>query len=235
MCGYSRGRRLRVVGLSMVVLACGCNRERTTSTEPARTPTDSIERVARILVSQPPDGFTVGESAQLSAVVLSETNRVMAGQPVRWTSSDPSIATVSDVGVLHGERVGSATITASVGDKFGAVNVPVFSGACTQASVTIGIGETHVGALSSSGDCLFVLGEPSQGWQFSVTAPTLLQIDLSSDDYFAHFAITDTQLKTLATADRTLQIALPAGTYIVWVAADFDDASYTLSVKAVGP
>src|SRR5512146_2036281 len=60
MCGYWLGRRLRVVGLSIVVV-CGCNHERTT-TEPARTPdtpTDSIERVARILVSQPPDGFTV--------------------------------------------------------------------------------------------------------------------------------------------------------------------------------
>ena len=240
MCGYWLGRRLRVVGLSIVVV-CGCNHERTT-TEPARTPdtpTDSIERVARILVSQPPDGFTVGESTQLSAVVLSATNRVMEGQPVRWTSSDPTIATVSDLGVVHGERAGSAIITASVGDKFGAVSLavspPVVGATCTQAPGTVGIGETRVGSLSSSGDCLFLLGEPSQAWQLNVTAPTPLQIDLSSDDYFAHFAITDTQLKTLAAADNTLRIALPAGTYIVWVAADFDDASYSLSVKAIGP
>ena len=223
---------LWIVCLSIVV-QWGCNREPTTAPAPTSA-TEMIQRIGFIAVSSPTQRFGVGDSIQLRAVVFSETNKVMEGQSVRWISSDPSTVRVSERGVAYGERIGSATITASVGDKFATVSLSVSPGACRQASATIEIGQSRTGVLSSSADCLLV-SEPAQGWQFSVTAPALVQIDLATNLYFAHFALTDIQLRPIDQARNTLRKQLSAGTYIVWVAADSDDGEYALSIKAVEP
>ena len=240
MCGTLLQRRLWIVGLSVAVL-WGCDREPATGPAPFTPPPgDTIERIGWIVVSRPPERFSVGDSTLLTAVVMSQTNKVMAGQTVHWTSSDPSTARVSEQGVVRAEKVGFAIITASVGEKFSGVHVNVYPGACTHAAATIEIGQARTGALNSHMTCL-LRGEPADGWQVNLTASTLLRIDLQSSMYFGHLMLTDTQLKQIAHAEYTgsgmvtMRSSLAAGSYIVWVAADGDDGNYELSVKAVVP
>jgi hypothetical protein len=238
MSAHWHASRLWIVCLS-IVLVCGCNGDPATGPTPV-TPRDTIERVASVAITIPPVRFIVGDSIRLTAVVLSRTGRVMDGQPVQWTSSDPSIAGVSEHGVVRGHNVGSANITARVGDRSSVVFLSVYPAACAQVATTIGIGETRTGFLSSCASLL--LGEPADGWHFTVSAPALLQFDLKSSLYFAHLVLTDAQMRPVARAEYytasasgliTLRSQLAAGSYIIWVGADGDDGGYQLSVNAV--
>jgi hypothetical protein len=159
----------------------------------------------------------------------------MEGQAVKWASTDSSIASVNELGVVHGEKVGNVTITASVGDKFSTLRLYVSPGDCTEAADTIEIGKTRQGYLNSSTACL-LSEEPADGWLFNVAVPESLQIDVAITLYFAHVVLTDAKLKPLATGVRTahgvtIRRELPPGSYIVWILADFEDGAYQLSIK----
>ncbi len=96
-----------LVGL---VLASGCGgRDSTTAPEPVSDP----PRPTTIAVSPFAAELTaLGETVQLTAEVRDQNGRVMTGVTVTWTSSDTSVATVSE-GVVTAVRGGNATITAS--------------------------------------------------------------------------------------------------------------------------
>jgi uncharacterized protein YjdB len=57
----------------------------------------------------------VGHTIGLSIVVRDLLNNILAGGITTYTSSDPSIATISPLGVVTGLRPGTVTITAKVG------------------------------------------------------------------------------------------------------------------------
>jgi hypothetical protein len=161
-----------LVCLSLFVLA-GCDRELATA------PTIAVERVDRIVIVSTSPHFAVGTSTQLAAVVYSQTNRIMEGQPVKWASSDPSIASVNEDGVVHGEHRGNAVITARVADKFSAVSLFVDPGDCTQSAGIIEVGETRQAMLFSSTTPCSLGGEPADSWQLNLAAPASLQIALT--------------------------------------------------------
>src|SRR5262245_27589473 len=100
MCGNLLRRQPWIACLSIVVVLAGYS-EPTTQPAPP-TVTETIQRIGWIAVSSPAQRFGVGDSTQLRAVVFSETNKVMEGQSVRWTSSDPTTVRVSERGVAYG-------------------------------------------------------------------------------------------------------------------------------------
>ena len=57
----------------------------------------------------------VGEAASLSATVLDQEGRPLAGEPVTWTSRDPTTATVDSAGTVTGVLSGEAWIVAESG------------------------------------------------------------------------------------------------------------------------
>jgi uncharacterized protein YjdB len=82
--------------------------------------------VASVEVS--PSGETVievGQTVQLSATTKDAAGNVLTGRTVTWSSSDDAIATVSGTGLATGERVGSATITATSEGESGTASVMV--------------------------------------------------------------------------------------------------------------
>ena len=83
--------------------------------------------VASVTVTLADTVVEVGQNTQATATLLDAYGRVVNRQ-VTWTSSDPSIATVSDSGVVTGVRVGSAVITASRGNRSGSATVTVVAG-----------------------------------------------------------------------------------------------------------
>jgi uncharacterized protein YjdB len=89
------------------------------------TITVSPKPVSAIIISPGQASVTAGQTVQLSAQVTDDQGNVLSGRPVSFTSSAPSIATVSSSGVVTGVAPGSATITATSEGKTGTATVTV--------------------------------------------------------------------------------------------------------------
>jgi alpha-tubulin suppressor-like RCC1 family protein len=76
--------------------------------------------VARVSVSAAVDTLEAYEAMQLQALLRDAKQRTLTGRPVRWTSSNPAVASVDSVtGVLTGVDRGTVTVTATSEGKTG--------------------------------------------------------------------------------------------------------------------
>lgn len=80
--------------------------------------------VGSVTVAQPKP-LTVGERVLLEVVVKDARGRPLAGRTVKWASSSPGVATVTQDGHLTGMSAGSARITAESESKSWTVTVTV--------------------------------------------------------------------------------------------------------------
>ncbi len=85
----------------------------------------NVTVVAAVTVSAPLKNIDVGNTTQLSAVAFDQTGAQLVGVTFQWSSSDKTIATVSNTGVVTGVAVGSARITAVTGTVSGFADVTV--------------------------------------------------------------------------------------------------------------
>ncbi len=85
----------------------------------------SATTVAAVTVSAPLKNIDVGNTTQLSAVAFDQTGAQLLGVTFQWSSSDKTIATVSNTGVVTGVAVGSARISALAGTVSGFADVTV--------------------------------------------------------------------------------------------------------------
>ena len=69
--------------------------------------------------------LNVGTKLALSATVRDQSNNVMTGKPVTWTSSNPAIATIDSTGTTSGIAAGAVTFTATVAGVSGTSSVTV--------------------------------------------------------------------------------------------------------------
>ena len=80
------------------------------------------------------------KTAALTATAHDRTGAVLAGRTFTWTSSDPTVATVSPAGVVTGVAAGSVTIAATTDGVTGTAAVSVVSNAAADpdiASLTV--------------------------------------------------------------------------------------------------
>ncbi|HEV2146562.1 MAG TPA: Ig-like domain-containing protein [Longimicrobiaceae bacterium] len=82
--------------------------------------------VASVEVTAPAPVVPVGRTLQLTAAVLDPSGGAHTGK-VRWSSSDPSVATVDQAGVVEGVKPGRVRIAAAAGGKSGEVELTVTS------------------------------------------------------------------------------------------------------------
>jgi uncharacterized protein YjdB len=78
-----------------------------------------------VTVGAPGANIAVGRTAQLTAVAFDQTGAQLIGVTFQWFSSDKTIATVSNTGVVTGVAVGSARISAMAGTVSGFADVTV--------------------------------------------------------------------------------------------------------------
>jgi len=81
--------------------------------------------VASVAVTAPTSTLFVDHSLNLTATPRSASNQPLTGRIVAWTSSNPSVASVSDQGVVTGVAAGSVTITAVVDAIVGQMTLTV--------------------------------------------------------------------------------------------------------------
>ncbi len=153
----------------LVVLAAGCGGGKTS---------DSIS----ITISN--QMIAVGGTAQLTAT---DTNSVTGPSnvtnSVTWTSSDPSVATVTAAGLLKGVGAGSATVSAASKKATGSLSVSINAAAVTALTVspqsaalfTGGQQQFSASATYSNGTAGDVTGQVA----WSVTPATVATINAS--------------------------------------------------------
>ena len=100
-----------------------------------------------VIVSPGQVSIVVGQSAQLSALVTDDQGQVLTGQIITYSSSNPSVATVSSQGVVTGNSPGTATITAVSGGGTGTASVtvtpvPVATVSVTPSPTSVVVGST---------------------------------------------------------------------------------------------
>ncbi|AHG91641.1 Ig domain protein group 2 domain protein [Gemmatirosa kalamazoonensis] len=81
--------------------------------------------VAAVSVTLGASTLAIGATTTATATLSDASGNVLTGRPIAWTSSDPSIATVSSSGVVTAVSAGSASITATSGGVSGSAGVTV--------------------------------------------------------------------------------------------------------------
>jgi uncharacterized protein YjdB len=102
--------------------------------------------VASVSVTPSSASVGVGQSVQLTATPRDASGNPLLGRAVSWSSSAPTVATVSGSGLVSGAAVGAATIMATSEGQSGTasvtVSVPVASVTVTPASPSVAAGTT---------------------------------------------------------------------------------------------
>ena len=84
-----------------------------------------MQSAGSIVVSPRADTVALGDTLRLAAEALDSNGHAVAGAEFRWSSSDPSVATVDDSGLVRGQAEGKAAITAAAGGVEGASEITV--------------------------------------------------------------------------------------------------------------
>jgi uncharacterized protein YjdB len=82
--------------------------------------------VASVTVTPPTGSVSIGATLQLSAVLRDNAGSILAGRPIAWTSTNPTVASVSTTGLVRGIVAGGpVTITAMSEGRSGTAQVTV--------------------------------------------------------------------------------------------------------------
>ena len=161
--------------IAMLVLSCGDG-----AVEPTPPPTPVVTTVT---VSPDSVALTaLGQTARLTAEVRDQNGQVMTGAAVAWSSSDGSVATVDESGLVTATGNGGTTVTARAGPVSGtaAVTVRQLPAAVTVAPESL--------TLRSPGDTATVtatvtdanghrIEAPDVGWVSADTSVALVDAD----------------------------------------------------------
>ncbi|HEV7991530.1 MAG TPA: Ig-like domain-containing protein [Gemmatimonadaceae bacterium] len=80
---------------------------------------------AQISLSANPASVKIGQTTQISALVMYPKGTTMSGSPVVWTSQQPNIGSVSSTGVVTGLAVGTVTILAQADTAKSTISITV--------------------------------------------------------------------------------------------------------------
>ncbi len=108
--GYARFTRARLLVPALVAVAlgaCGGSKSASSTTAP---PTGVV---ASISVAPTTTTLVIGDTLRFVATLYDNASNILTGDTVAWSSSDSSVATVSDSGTVTGVATGTATITAT--------------------------------------------------------------------------------------------------------------------------
>ena len=101
--------------------------------------------VAEVRLSSTHRSMLVGEVSQLTAEPLDAGGRALSDRPITWTTSDPSIATVTESGLVTAVSVGGAIITASSEGKSAVASITVSEVPVASIAVTPGVNDLVAG------------------------------------------------------------------------------------------
>src|SRR5262249_35855229 len=113
--GERRGRRLAVWMAAVVVAGCASE----------ATDVGTSANVESVSITPASTTLSVGAQTPLHALVQDPSGRTITGTDVIWSVQSPSVATVSNAGVVTGVALGSTQVAASVNGKSGTATITV--------------------------------------------------------------------------------------------------------------
>ena len=124
-------RLFEVVILSALVILTTCGKDSPTKPKPPEPPPPPVSPVATRIEITPSTAMlnAVGQTIQLTARVFDQNNNAMSGATVTWSSSNISVATVSQQGLVTAVKNGVARITATSGSATRSIDVRVMQSA----------------------------------------------------------------------------------------------------------
>jgi hypothetical protein len=126
------------------------------------------QRLDQIVVNPSGASVAVGQTTTLWATLFDARGNILTGRPVVWSSSNPSVATVSQTGEVTGVAPGSATISATSGAKSGSVAVVVTPAVVDRVEVTPPTASLTVGqTVAFTATALDVSNNPIPGRTFT--------------------------------------------------------------------
>jgi M6 family metalloprotease-like protein len=202
--------------------------------------------VASVTVTPATAGLVLGTTQQLTASARDAAGAVLTGRTITWSSSAPTVATVSATGLVTTVAIGTATISATAEGIAGTAAitvtpVPVASVSVTPASAALPVGTTQqltASARSAAGAALdravtWTSGAPSVATVSAAGLVTALAagsatITATAEGIAGTAVITVTPIATIAIAPVSgLQAGLAAQ-----VTATFRSASGTIDPTA---
>src|SRR5215217_6780637 len=84
--------------------------------------------VSEIVLTPPASALSAGVPTKIEAVARDSVGHILSGHAFNWSTSDETVARVSNVGEVTGIKPGTATITAATEGKSGSTSVTVVVG-----------------------------------------------------------------------------------------------------------
>jgi uncharacterized protein YjdB len=101
--------------------------------------------VATVSVALDAASIQVGQGAQATATLKDANGATLTGRSITWSSSSPSVASVSSTGAVSGLAAGTTQITATSEGKTGSASLTVIAGPpAPVASVTVALGASSI-------------------------------------------------------------------------------------------
>ncbi len=159
-------REFRVAALGVMLLVAGCGGDAADG-----GPT-GLPKPANVRIAAPATELFVGQSVQLSAIALDASGADLAAGDASWSSSNSSVATISETGLLIAMTPGSATMRATIAGKSASMNVTVeeLPGYDVTVQVTSAFAPATV-AVRQYGNVRFVFSGINQNVTFSTAFP----------------------------------------------------------------
>jgi uncharacterized protein YjdB len=145
---------------------------------------DGGDDVAQVIIEFNDDTLAVGGTLQLTVTVIDEEGDTLSAQTVDFTSSNTSVATVSNSGLVEAMTAGSSTITATVDEVSDTITIVVEEDT-TPANVTLDPGDTNLAVgdtLTFTGTVTTAGGDTLAGQTitFSSTETAVATVDPST-------------------------------------------------------
>lgn len=133
----------RLLAMVTLTVLFGCGGGGSSDSSGGTAPKNSA---ASVTVSPPSAALSIGGTAQLTATTLNASGAVITGRTITWSSSAPTVATVTAGGTVTALAAGTTVINAvadgQVGSAVVTVTAPVATVTVAPASATIAVGAT---------------------------------------------------------------------------------------------
>jgi len=134
-----------------------------------------VSPVSSVSLSAPSTSLQVGQTAQITATLKDASGNTITGRSIGWSSSNPTVVTVSVTGVVTAVGAGSATISATSEGKTGTLGMTVAAVTApppppTVASITVQLASSSVqvgGSTAATAIAKDASGNPMGGISFA--------------------------------------------------------------------
>jgi hypothetical protein len=179
----------------------------------------SLYEIASVEIGTEPGApLVMGSSRSLVGIIRDSRGQAVSNRPIRWSSSDPSIASVTETGMVTGQAPGRATITATHGSVSGQAVVDVVRPpAALTVSAGAGSGRGTVRSVPEGIDCV-IDGTSTTGscsWTFAGDAVVTLTSTPAASNLFGQWgdacaAATGTSCQVTMSAPATARASFTA-------------------------